>query len=233
MSAKIKNHFKKVIDDKELVQLISCHLLIATLHLLYFVRTHNSTELLRAAICTAAALSGTVFYRPGLRAGLIIYALTLPFYTQAVNYTDFFLIIISCRNWKRPHRIAIVTLYAIDILLAFSARHEDPLVFGIYAVGCFIIYTIIKIINDKDNTQEPVPHFTEDEVIILEQLAQGKLQKEIEGFTKNTITKKLQQAQDRNHYTSREELKINYIKYRNNQDHKQTESHTNETQSHY
>lgn len=211
MSAKLKKHFQKVIEDKELIKLISCHVLISILHFLFFLKTKNNTELLRTVACFTVAAGGLFFNRPGFRFALVLYALTLPFYTQAVNYTDFFLIIISCRTWTRPHRISIITIYAIDVLLAFSARHEDPLVFGIYAVGCYVIFTIIKIIDDKQEHQEPELQLTEDEAIILEQLAQGKLQKEISGFTKNTITKKLQQAQVRNHCSCREELKIKYI----------------------
>lgn len=58
---------------------------------------------------------------------------------------------------------------------------------------------------------------TMDEFYILEELALGKYQKEIRKFSKNTITKKLKQARQRNKLSSTAELVLLYREnYRKN-----------------
>ena len=49
-----------------------------------------------------------------------------------------------------------------------------------------------------------------------ESLWSGKQQKEIDFFSKNTVTKKIRQAKERNHCLTNEELLLKYIKYSNN-----------------
>ena len=51
---------------------------------------------------------------------------------------------------------------------------------------------------------------------ILKELAKGKQQKEIDFFNKNTVTKKIRQAKERNRCLTNEELLLKYIKYSNN-----------------
>ena len=53
-------------------------------------------------------------------------------------------------------------------------------------------------------------NLTMDEFYILEELALGKYQKEIKKFSKNTVSKKLKQARERNKVSSTAELVLMY-----------------------
>lgn len=53
---------------------------------------------------------------------------------------------------------------------------------------------------------------TEDERSVLTQLAEGKLQKEVEPFTQNQVTQILKDAMSRNMCKTKQELLNKYIK---------------------
>ena len=54
-------------------------------------------------------------------------------------------------------------------------------------------------------------NLTEDEKIILSELAKGKLQKQIEGYHQNTVTRHLKNAMERNLCKTKTELLQKYI----------------------
>ena len=82
-------------------------------------------------------------------------------------------------------------------------------------MNCTWITVFIELVVLKRTrtakTQETLD-LTKDERIVLEELAKGKLQKQIGQFSQNTVTKLLKSAQERNHCKSKQELISRYLK---------------------
>lgn len=74
----------------------------------------------------------------------------------------------------------------------------------VMSAGAFFLF-----ISNKSNSHF-ILHLTPDEEYILSELMQGKQQKEIAKWNKNTVSKKLKQARERNNILSNAELLLLY-----------------------
>jgi len=212
----IKNRIKLLKNDTELAKLLFCHLLLIVLH--YF--EYRTTDVqyfwyLRAGGC--ALISVLIFFigRTGLAYGLFIFSCTLVYINNFYNYaTIFFMYIAIGANPKL--RKAAPWIYILNVIISYKLKNLDIIAFCIHCV-----YTVmfgIKINYVFIPNKPEVLNLTEDEKIILEELAKGKLQKQIEGYHQNTVTKYLRNAMDRNMCKTKTELLQKYIATMESQD---------------
>lgn len=134
--------------------------------------------------------------------------------TQSVydNWTSFFIISIGCRIYqKRVYQVMMILFYAVSMFFVAQLHQKDSVFICFHILTCILIYFGIQVFFTKNelNQLEPL-ELTEDEKEIIRQLAEGKLQKEITDFNKNTITKKLCQAMERNHCQTKTDLILRY-----------------------
>jgi len=205
----IKNRIKLLRNDTELAKLLFCHLLLIVLH--YF--EYRTTDVqyfwyLRAGGC--ALISVLIFFlgRTGLAYGLFIFSCTLVYINNFYNYaTIFFMYIAIGANPKL--RKAAPWIYILNVIISYKLKNLDIIAFCIHCV-----YTVmfgIKINYVFIPNKPEVLNLTEDEKIILNELAKGKLQKQIEGYHQNTVTKYLRNAMERNMCKSKTELLQKYM----------------------
>lgn len=104
-----------------------------------------------------------------------------------------------------------LSIYFLGASAAFMLNEENLINFLIHMTrSVWFIVIIYYVINNKFNRKTLILY--EDEMKILDQMCDGKVyQKEVQGFSENTIYRKLKAARERNGNLTREEL-INLYK---------------------
>ena len=141
----------------------------------------------------------------------LIYGLTLVFLISMEesflfnNYTALFVICIVV-GIQPKLKIPAISLYFLCVCIAFGLNDETLIHFFIHIVrSVWFIQVVGYVLNNKYDRKKLI--LFEDEKMILDQLCDGKVyQKEVEGFSENTIYRKLKAARERNGNITREQL---------------------------
>lgn len=171
-----------------------------------FVDSGYQTEpLIRVALCVIY-LAGAPLHKDFIYYYFAIFAYIILYFNKFQNYTSFFILTIIV--YKSPkHKKLIYSLYALDVVLALLINHRSASHCLIHVLNCIFIYYGFNYVVLK---KAPALDLTMEEEIILKELANGAQQKSIPGFSKNTITKKLTEARERNNCLSTAELVYKY-----------------------
>lgn len=212
----IKNRIKLLKNDTELAKLLFCHLLLIVLH--YF--EYRTTDVqyfwyLRAGGCALISVLIFFFGRTGLAYGLFIFSCTLVYINNFYNYATIFFMYIAIGANPKLRKVA-PWIYILNVIISYKLKNLDIIAFCIHCV-----YTVmfgIKINYVFIPNKPEVLNLTEDEKIILNELANGKLQKQIEGYHQNTVTKYLRNAMERNMCKTKNELLQKYMVTMESQD---------------
>lgn len=121
------------------------------------------------------------------------------------NFTALFIVCIVIMIKPRVKYIAIL-LYFAAICVAFSLNGESVFHFLIHLTRTLWFFgTVFFVIANNFERKKLILY--EDEIKILRQLCDGKIyQKEVEGFSENTVYRKLKAARERNGNLTREQL---------------------------
>lgn len=87
-------------------------------------------------------------------------------------------------------------IYLANVFIAYSLKRLGITPFLIHIVYCVMFSVKVKyifVVHTPD-----MLNLTDDEKLILDELAKGKLQKEIDLFSQQTISQKLKYARERN-----------------------------------
>ena len=155
------------------------------------------------------ALSTFIFLRKGFAVTIAIYAYVLLYFNRFFNYTSFLFVLFAIYSYQKIEKPALV-LYAINLFISFAIKQYAIMTLGINALNCILFYTLAKYLFVSK--VQSVLLLTDDERIVLEELASGKLQKEIKQFSENQVTQILKNAVSRNLCKSKAELLQKYIK---------------------
>lgn len=141
----------------------------------------------------------------------LVYALVLVFiiaFTKTYLYNNFTSLFIICViiMIQPKFEIPAIIAYFIVVSIAFTINDESLLNFFIHLTrSLWFIIIVSFVVSNKFQRKSLILY--EDEIAILKQLADGKhYQKEVEGFSENTIYRKLKAARERNGNITREEL---------------------------
>ncbi|MGN0728010.1 hypothetical protein [Treponema sp.] len=121
------------------------------------------------------------------------------------NFTALFIVCIVIMMNPRTKLIALA-LYFSAVCISFSLNGESVFHFLIHITrSVWFIGSVFYVLENRFDRKPLVLY--EDEVKILEQLCSGKVyQKEVEGFSENTVYRKLKAARERNGNITREQL---------------------------
>lgn len=135
------------------------------------------------------------------------------------NYSAFLVVCIVCLYKPAWKRYALAG-YFILMSIAFALNTESMIYYLIHIIRCsyffFVFYYVIhnrfeRISRKGINGLE----LTDDEFNILKQMISGKKQKEVDGYSINTVTKKLSDARMRNDIATTQELLFRFIEENN------------------
>lgn len=121
------------------------------------------------------------------------------------NYTALFVICIVIMI-KPKIEIPALVLYFSAVCVSFAINEEKIYHFFIHIARSFwFIEIVMYVLNDKFNRKKLILY--NDEKQILDQLCSGKIyQKEVTGFSENTVYRKLKAARERNGNITRDQL---------------------------
>ena len=127
------------------------------------------------------------------------------------NSTALFVLCISIMIKPQLSKPAIF-LYLGAVSVAFAINDEDLIHYFIHMVRSLWFIGIVTYVLSNEFERKNLI-LNEDEIRILEQLRSGKVyQKEVEGYSENTVYRKLKAARERNGNLTREELIIAFDK---------------------
>lgn len=198
-------------SDRLLFSIFLIHLLLAFFHFSYSFYTANPQTqcFIRAGFCAGIAIATLLFLRAGFSVSILLYACVLLYFNNFFNYTSFLFVLFAIYATPKLQKTALM-LYSICVFVIFGVKGYAIMTLGIHGLNCFLFYACARYLFAA------VPHITllltDDERTVLEELAQGKLQKQIEDFSPNTVTKLLKNAQERNKCSTKTELLHRYIK---------------------
>lgn len=200
--------FARLKNDRKLLIILLLHLLLAACHLSFnlFSDIQYHAEL-RAAGCITIAILTFFFDRRGMSFGFVLYACSLIYINTFYNYGTIFFLLIAYGAYPKIKWPAMI-VYTINVFISFSLKQLIPIAILIHFIylGLFLLITL-SIYKVKPSR---TLNLKDDERYILDQLKVGKLQKEIEGYSQQTITAKLKNARERNMCESTTELLSKY-----------------------
>lgn len=164
-----------------------------------------------------------IFKREGFSYFYLTYAVILIFLISLEetklfnNYTALFMVCIVMMIQPKLEFI-ICCIYFACISAAFIINDENLIHFFIHVFRSIWFISIISyVLNNRFQRKKLILY--DDEKKILNQLCEGKVyQKEVEGFSENTIYRKLKAARERNGNITRDELVEMYRKEKDIQD---------------
>ena len=195
-------------SDKVLLSVILIHVLLVFFHFAYSFFTDYWQCYVRAGFCFVIAGSTILFLRKGFAVTIAIYAYVLLYFNRFFNYTSFLFVLFAIYSYPKIEKPALV-LYAINLFVSFAVKNYAIMTLGINALNCILFYMLAKYLFATK--VQATLLLTDDERLVLEELAGGKLQKEITDFSENRVTQIIKNAMSRNLCKSKAELLQKYI----------------------
>ena len=206
----LRNRIELLKNDKELCIIPLLHLLLIALHVYEnYVGNIEYHWYLRAGGCGLIALGIFSFGRKGLAYALLVYSCTLVYINNFYNYATIFFMLIAIGANPKMQKFA-PWVYLANVIISFTIKRLGIIPFLIHVVYVFMFYIKIKYVFSVNKPQKL--NLTEDEKKILDEKLAGKMQKEIELFSQQTITAKIKNARERNLCETTEELMAKYAK---------------------
>lgn len=191
-------------------------LLLTAYHVYQYIDTTNPICFLRIGIYVVISLVILILGFSAMYFILIFLALITCYFNSFINFTQFFVLLLACRMYRRSEKW-LLAIYVINESVALMIQGKEISHLLIHILTCVFFYLIYFYIN-----KPKVLVLEKDEEEIIRQLADGKLQKEIDLYSKNIIKQKLDFAKVRNHVLSTDEL---VTLYRQSHPQSHTQSH--------
>lgn len=201
-------------NDKNLLEIMLWHIVLISLHCCeYYINGTQYYWYLRAGGCAVIALCIFLFGRKGLSYGLMIFACSLVYINNFWNYATILFMLIAVGANPKLTKYA-QWIYFVNVVLSFRMKNLDIVAFLIHIV--YIRMFRIKISYVFAIHKPEILNLTQDEKNILEELSKGKMQKEIDLFSQQTISGKLKNARERNLLETTADLIVKYKEQKNN-----------------
>ena len=191
----VSKKFQVLKSDRLLFAIFLIHLLLAFFHLAYSFYTENNPL--------------QCYIRAGFSITILAYACVLLYFNNFFNYTSFLFVLFAIYATPKLQPYA-MGLYAIAVFIVFALKGYAILTLGIHGLNCVLFYVCARYLFAA-NPQTTLL-LTDDERLVLRELADGKMQKQIEAFSPNKVTKVIKNAMERNGCKTKTELLHRFIK---------------------
>lgn len=156
---------------------------------------------------------------------LLVFGLAM---VQQMDFKDYweFMSVVMFTCYFPKMSIPTMIVYALDVLIVCTRHDKTPIHLAIHFFNCafiyFVFHTFKQLIIEKALQSIKTPpatplDLTESEAYILSELKAGKMQKEIEKYSENTVCKKLKECRIKNNCKTTDELLVRYIQQEKNQ----------------
>ena len=206
----LQNRIKLLKNDKELTTIFLLHLLLIALHIYEnYVGNIEYHWYLRAGGCGLIALGIFFLGRKGLAYALLAYSCTLIYINNFYNYATIFFMLIAVGANPKMKRVAPI-IYLVNVVIAFTLKRLGIIPFLIHVTYVFMFQIKIQYVFAVHKPSRL--NLTDDERKILDELLAGKMQKEIDLWSEQTVSAKIKTARERNLCETTSELLAAYSK---------------------
>ena len=206
----LRNRIELLKNDKQLALIMLLHIVLIGLHVYEWkVGDIEYYWYLRAGGCGLIALFIFLFGRKGLAWSLVIFACTLVYINNFYNYATIFFMLIAMGADPKLKKVA-PWIYLVNVFVAYTMKRLGITPFMIHLIYCVMFYTKMNYVFAIHKPEKL--NLTDSERQILDLKLQGKMQKEIDLYSPQTITAKMKSARERNLCETTEELMTKYAK---------------------
>ena len=206
----LRNRIELLKNDKQLALIMLLHIVLIGLHVYEWqVGDIEYYWYLRAGGCGLIALFIFLFGRKGLAWSLIIFACTLVYINNFYNYATIFFMLVAMGAAPKLRKVA-PWIYLVNVFVAYTIKRLGITPFAIHLIYCVMFYTKMNYVFAIHKPEKL--NLTDSERQILDLKLQGKMQKEIDLYSQQTITAKMKAARERNLCETTEELMAKYAK---------------------
>ena len=192
----LRNRIELLKNDKQLALIMLLHIVLIGLHVYEWqVGDIEYYWYLRAGGCGLIALGIFFFGRKGLAWCLMIFACVLVYINNFYNYATIFFMLVAMGANPKLKKVA-PFVYLVNVFIAFTLKRLGIVPFVIHVTYIYMFQTKLQYVF-KINKPNKL-NLTDDERKILDELKAGKMQKEIDLFSPQTITAKVKSARERN-----------------------------------
>lgn len=178
--------------------------LLVGLHSWQFIKSGYEIKAMINLIMTAIYIPlGLIFGLSALPYFLLSYCFVYLPFEQFDNYTSLFLLC-SAISLNKKIRFCVIP-YIIETISVYMFNGMEISHITISLLYIIFFWNVYIYIQDKHAEKEPL-ELKADEERILQELAKGKQQKEIDFYSHVTVSKKLKEARERNNCISTDEL---------------------------
>ena len=211
----LRNRIELLKNDKQLALIMLLHIVLIGLHVYEWkVGDIEYYWYLRAGGCGLIALFIFLFGRKGLAWSLVIFACTLVYINNFYNYATIFFMLIAMGADPKLKKVA-PWIYLVNVFVAYTMKRLGITPFMIHLIYCVMFYTKMNYVFAIHKPEKL--NLTDSERQILDLKLQGKMQKEIDLYSPQTITAKMKSARERNLCETTEELMAKYAKEKENE----------------
>lgn len=205
MCNKLKRHFAVIFADTQFMWIFVASILMTICHVYMMIDSKFMIEpTIRVAYCCIWFPMALIFGRKWMPFQFLIIAFSILYFNKWLNPTSF-LLVATVAFWYPKYRNHLFVIYGAAVLVCLGLAHRNFAHMTLHCIYCVGIYFVLLGLKQSLQAQSCLI-LTLDEKDILSQLSAGKLRKEIDGFSKNTITKKIQEAMERNNCSTEGEL---------------------------
>ena len=206
----LRNRIELLKNDKQLALIMLLHIVLIGLHVYEWqVGDIEYYWYLRAGGCGLIALFIFLFGRKGLAWSLVIFACTLVYINNFYNYATIFFMLVAMGADPKLRKVA-SWIYLVNVFVAYTMKRLGITPFMIHLIYCVMFYTKMNYVFAIHKPEKL--NLTDSERQILDLKLQGKMQKEIDLYSPQTITAKMKSARERNLCETTEELMAKYAK---------------------
>lgn len=200
----LRTRIANIKKEKYLGRIIIIHVVLILLHIMttmqYDIDYHAD---LRVAGCTLIILISSLFGRKGYALAILTYPCALVYINSFYNYSSALYLIIAYSAYPKIKPQAII-LFMLNMLYSFSLQRLPPTSAG-FQICYWLMYENLKLWLFTVNPAVTLK-LKDDERKILDQMLEGKLQKEVDLYTPQTVTAKVKAARERNLCETTQEL---------------------------
>ena len=206
----LRNRVELLKNDKQLTLIMLLHIVLIGLHVYEWqVGDIEYYWYLRAGGCGVIALFIFLFGRKGLAWSLVIFACALVYINNFYNYATIFFMLVAMGASPKLRKVA-PWIYLVNVFIAYTMKRLGITPFAIHLIYCVMFYTKMNYVFAIHKPERL--NLTDSERQILDLKLQGKMQKEIDLYSQQTITAKMKAARERNLCETTEELMAKYAK---------------------
>lgn len=209
MFIKLKKHFSLIFSDTQFSWIFAASILMTICHVYMLIDSEYQIEpLIRVCYCFVWFPMALIFGRKWMPFQFLLIAFSVLYFNKWLNPTSF-LLVAAVTFWYPKYRVKLFVFYGAAVLVCLGIGNRNFAHMTLHCIYCLGVYFVLLGVKQSFRAQGCLV-LTIDEKDILSQVANGKLKKEVTGYSKNTVTKKIQEAMDRNSCSTEGELVCRY-----------------------